>query len=439
MPLGKNIQNIGVMGAPLNGTRRNTPAAYAGRQKQYFASETSKFIQEYAKYSSDYFLAQVQGTNPEDFYTWEDQLIRMADITGPAAATSKILDDYKTVLFANPAIDYIPRGAKINAAGSIWLVTNPLNISSVSANTIAERCNAVWNHLDYYGNVISEPIVVDTGAAKAADNDKQEYVLITKGYYNVKAQYNEYTAQLGQNSRIILGSKAYSVHGFTDFIQEFTGDYGTVHMCEFTLYFEEPNAELDDLERHIAGGRTFSWDIDITGPQEITAGNTAVFQAVSQRDGQTVTSTEEHPIFYQWSSSAEEIATVSETGEVTAVSEGICQILCALVQNPSIISSVPVSVTQAGGDAHIAFTAMPPQAMNAFQSIEVSAAYYENGTRTEDVLAWELQGADASAYSYEVFGNTAKITCWGPSEKPLQVAARFKNYTVAASIELLGV
>lgn len=439
MPLGKDIQNIAVMGATLNGVIRNMPAAYSSRQKQYFEPETSKFIQENAQYSSDYFLAQVQGLKAENFYEWETQLIRMADLVNASASMTKIIDDYKMVMFANPAIDYVPRGAKINTAGSTWLVTNPLNISSVAANTVAERCNAVWNHLDYYGNVLSEPLVVEKGAAKSASNDKQEYVLITQGYYNVKAQYNQYTATLGQNSRILLGSKAYAVHGFTDFIQEFTGDYDTVHLCEFSIYFEEPNEEIDDLQRHIAGGLTFSWDMEISGMPTVNIGTPVAFQVSSRRNGETVVSSEEYPISYTWSSSADDIASVSADGVVTGIAEGQCEILCTLQQNETVAASYWVKVEAAGAGMQVAFDAAPPAALEAYQSVQISARCYENGSATDNSVTWNFGGADANAYSAAVDGSTVTITCWGPSQVPLEITASYGEESASASIELLGV
>lgn len=168
------------------------------------------------------------------------------------------------------------QGTKINTMGCTWLVTNPSNLSNTVGNGIAQRCNAVWNYLDYYGNVMSEPIVVENLRAHASTPDDQQSALITKGYFVLVMQYNEATAQLDTNSRIILGTAAYVITGYSDFSQEFTGDYSTIRLLSFDARYEEPNYVIDDMENHVAGGKTFSWEIGISGPPSLKVGTTTL-------------------------------------------------------------------------------------------------------------------------------------------------------------------
>ena len=438
MSLKDNLGNVYVMSGGVQNAPQNIPTQYSGRQKQYYEPETARFIHKFAKYASDFFVANVQGLNPDNFDEWSEQYIRMADLVVPSASTTKTIDDFKTVIFADESINYVPKGAKLVTMGSTWLVTNPSNISSAVGNTVAERCNAVWNHLDYYGNVLSEPIVVENDLARANTNNVQEFTLLTKGYYNVKAQLNKYTAELGQNSRIILGSKAYAITGYTDFLQEFTGDYGSVHICEFSINYEEPNKEIDDLANHVAGGLTFSWEIKITGPDEIGEGGSAQLAAESIRNGEQAASTGETPISYLWASSDDSIASVDENGLVSAKSAGECRITCTLAQNTDISAEAVFRVSQASSGGYIRFTKPAPSVLNAYSSAVIQADYYENGVKTGNPVTWDFSNAAGNAYAVLTDGNSATVTCYGYSAKPLIVTASYGNAEETVQITLLG-
>lgn len=426
------IKNASVVSGAAHVRRDNTPPQYKDRQKRYFADVTALSRQQYARYADNYIAARVQGV-AGDFYGWTDQLIRMADVY--SSSTQKIIDDTKAVLFANPAVDYIPRGAKLEAMGSTWIVTNPKNISASGAIAVVERCNAVWNHLDYYGNVLSEPIAVQKTLAAASQNDKGSYVLTTEGYFNFKAQMNDATRELRQNTRIILGSGAYELSGITDFIREFTNDPDSSHFLEFTGHYTEPN-ETDDMVNQVAGGLSFSWQIAISGSASMAAGQVVQFSASSSRNGETIASTEEHPISYNWTSSDESVATVDAQGVVSAVSEGQAVISCALSQNAAKSAVWPLVVTST--DGHVAFITTPPTAIAQYDSVTLTAAYYENGAPTAETVAWSFSGASTSAYSKSVNGNSVTITCYAASATPLTVTATCEGEMASTTIQLTG-
>ena len=251
------VRNAFIANGGLNPIMTNNPARYADRQRQYFDPETRRFIQETAKYASDFMAAQVQGLYSDDPSDWRTYRIRLTDVVRPSSAIQRNFDDYKQFLFESAKIEYVRPGTKIVTMGNTWLVTNPANISGASGSGICRRCNAVWNHLDENGNILSEPLIVENDRANANDSDAQASMLITKGYFNVICQYNKETAQIDTNTRMILGKGAYRVTGFSDFDMEFTGDYSTVRLLSFTVRYEEPNPVIDDMVNHVAGGKTF--------------------------------------------------------------------------------------------------------------------------------------------------------------------------------------
>ena len=299
----------------------NKPSQYNDRQHQYMARQTVKYVDDRAKYASDYVKARVQGLARDDFYTWLTTFIRLADIAALSASASKNIDDIKVILFKEPSIDYFPIGAKIETMGSTWLCTNPSNLSSVHGTAIVQRCNAAYNSYDYYGNIVTEPIVVEKALMASNDNNSPQNIVLMDGYFNVTCQLNDNTKWLGQNQRLILGSKAYHITGYTDFIQEFTGDYESIHILKFTIRVEEPTVD-DDMVNHIANGHNYTFEAQIYGADTVRVGEPSQLNAVFIKNGSAVSPTQEHPQTWVWESANEAIATVDENGILTALSPG---------------------------------------------------------------------------------------------------------------------
>lgn len=435
----KSLKNAMLTGNGLISWKNNTPTQYNGRQHQYFSPETRTFTQMIAQYSSDFVEAQMQGINPDNPYEYQTRMIRMADIVKPTAAIQRNFDDYKTILVADRDIEYIMPGSKIVAMGNTWLVVNPLNVSGSDGAAVVRRCNAVWNFLDFYGNIQSEPLVVENTRANANDSDNQQSLLITKGYFNVICQANENTRQIDTNTRFILGSAAYRVTGYSDFEMEFTGDYSSVRTYSYTIRYEEPNSTIDDMVNHIAGGKTFSWDVSISAADTLRVGVAEQFTAKSVRNGEIVPQSESNPVSYVWSTSDENVLTVNESGVVTAIAEGYAQITATLEQNPAYSATVGVRVTETA--IGVQYINSPPKTLDAYESTTISAAYFENGEETDEPLEWTFSRADETAYAYKVAadGKSATVTCYGYSEKPLTITAAHNGYEMPVKICLEGI
>lgn len=438
MPIDKSLKNAMLTGNGLISFWNNAPTQFIGKQHQYFSAESRTFTQERARYSSDYIEAQVQGIDPADPYAWQTRCIRMAELVKPTAAIQRDFDDYKMILFADRDIEYVMPGAKIEAMGSTWLVVNPMNISGSDGSAVVRRCNSVWNFLDYYGNVVSEPILVENIRANANDADAQQSLMIAKGYFNVICQYNDNTRQIDTNTRMILGTAAYRVTGYSDFDMEFTGDYGSVRTLAFSIRFEELNEAIDDTENHVAGGKSFAWSVKISAPDKLRIGESAQFAASSVRNGEIVPVSGDNPVSYVWTTSDESVASVDENGTVTAIAEGNAEITATLKQNPAHSASVALEVTETADG--VSFTSTVPHTLGAFESTTVTAAYFLDGEATADPLTWTLTGADSTAYSADVAadGLSATVTCYGYSPTPLVVTAAHGTNSAVVKIALEG-
>ncbi len=434
------IRNIGVMSGGLAGTATNSPKEYRGRKRQYLSGETGAFAAKYAKYAGDYFDAECQGLDPDDFYAWKTITMRMTDVVRPSAAITRTTDDWKMVLADSAKIDYIPMGAKIKAAGSTWLMINPSNISSAYGTGIMRRCNATWNHLDFYGNILQEPIIISNSQANANTPDTQDYMLITTGYFNLVMQKNEWTRQLKQNSRIILGDWAFTITGPGDFLEEFTGDVDSEHLSRFAARFEVPNDAIDDMETHVAGGKTFEWEIQIDGaPATVETGANIALTAISKRNGETVTSTDEYPIYYLWESSDAAVADVDAFGAVTAYSAGTCEITCTLAQNPAVSATMALTVIEASAEDSVRFIGAIPESLGMLEGAKISAAYFTGGVQSSEEIAWEFSGAAKGSYKALRGDNAVYITCYGASDTPLKIKAIYGENSTETSIRMEGI
>lgn len=417
----------------------NTPTQYADRQKTYFNRVSSDFRRKKLKYASDFVKARAKGLFANDPDGWTECKIRIADVVRPSSAIQREFDDYKMIIMESPRIEYVPQGTLFDCMGTLWLSWNPMNISAEDGEAVIRRCRATWKHYDYYGNILFEPLIVDNPVSAASDPAYRTFVNETKGYFNITAQKNKYTTQLDNNSRIMLGSDVYRVTGYTDFLEEFTGDESSARLVRFTARFEEFNERIDDRLNRIAGGLEFNWTITLDGTPSLYVGNTGLLTPTSVRKGEIVTSTAENPITYIWTSSNENVCTVDENGALTGIGPGLAIITCTLEQNPNIRAQMAVTVASGAGTKAVRFNGTLPDKIKCLERAEISASYYEDGIETAEEVTFSFSGARQDAYAATVSGNSVRITCYNGSVKPLTITATHGTYYATIHIQLIGI
>lgn len=417
---------------------QNTPSQYATRQKQYLSKRTEKFANKRAYLATDYCQAEVQGLT-ENFYDFTATNIRLADILSPSASSTKRQDDYKELLLIDDRFDYLPIGAKINTMGSTWLVVNPSNLSKALTTSVVARCNATYNSYDYYGNVVTEPIVVEKYAMAGNDNEHPINIVLMDGYFNITCQLNQNTQKLGINKRIILGTKPYHITGFTDFIQEFTGDRESVHLITFTARIDEPTTN-DDMVNWIADGNSYKVSAELNGLTDLIAGTQTKLTPSFLINGIEVESTAEYPLTWHYHSSDNQIASVSQNGVVTSKAEGTVQITATLAQNPLVMATLELVVTEQLAEPYIAFDGFTADYISQYDSATFTATYFENNLATNYPLKWSFSGPTKSDYNAVVSedGKSVTIECLSASEKPLTIKASYNGYTSKIKINLVG-
>ena len=417
--------------------QRGTNSPYNGdTQTQYFADASRAFARKNLRWSSNMVLAQVQGLDYNDFYAYKPLRIRTTMMIDPT--TGKNLgSDWQKIMVENPKIDFLPLGAKVVFNGNIWLVVNPMNVQSITGTSVIRRCNAVWNHLDYYGNILHEPFCYGQGAGDlATGNSVKEGMILIDAYQHSVMQLNPETEEIMHNRRMILGHQAYSVRGVQDFAQEFTEDMGSAHIQYFDLESAEPLA-IDDMENRVADGLSFQWKISLPEDVQMKAGQEETFAPASYRNG---SSEAESGVEYLWSSSDENILLVGAEGHVKAVQEGNASIVCSLKKNPSITAKMAVTVVskETSIPASLEWVTPVPEQLAKYDECTIEAAYYADGVKTEESITYSFSGPDDSAYSATQSGNIVQVKCWLPSTQPLVMTAECKNIIKTVEIKLTG-
>lgn len=399
----------------------NGPApAETGQQTQWMSDPARRFMEKMAPYATDFFGAEIQGLDPEDFWKAEWYEIRAADVF-PSTSISENSrhNDWKTITFRRRDLDYLPLGAKVWFWKNCWLAYNPDNIGGAYSIAAVHRCNMVWKRYDYYGNIIQEPFVVERPSTRANANEYNIYQSLPDHYSNCVMQYNPETMGLRENDRMVMGQAVYAVRGLSNYIREFTEDEESVRLLYFSLYFQQPT-ERDDMELGIADGKAFSWAISVDGPRELREGQTSAFSASSIRCGQAP----DREVSYLWESLSPGL-TVDDTGKVTAVSLGGGMIRCSLEQNPGIYTDIPITVTSRDS---LVWACTVPETLPVCQSVTLTV---ESGGN----VIWDFEGPEG-LYQAVVDEKTVTLTAYFPSEMLLTVTVTDGANTLTAQLKL---
>lgn len=434
-----DLKSMAFFGTHRNGLPKDNPSnapagIMKGRRKQLFRDQTGDFVKKQLGFAPDMWECECEGLDGTDFFKKKKAVIRAAEMVNPTQYLSP--EEYRTLIFESPRVDYVPKGAKVTFYGNVWLVTGTANIGSVTGNAYARRCNAIWYRRDFYGNILAEPFVITKPDTRANENKYGEYIVLAENYVNCIMQKNAFTESLRENTRIILGSSAYMVRGLNDYSEEFSEEGESTRLLYFTLYRTEPNGD-DDMKNKIACGADFAAELVINGAGEMSVGGEQKFSATFLRNGEATEGDESHPITIEWVSTDKNVVSIDGAGKAVATGVGTCEIQAVLAQNMECRSSLRVTVANAATSPNLAFAGAIPQSIRQYESATLTAVYFENGAATDKKAEFTFTGAEGR-YSADVNGNAVTITAYEISGEPLKITATCEGRSADAKINLIG-
>ena len=430
--LARDAMLLGVAGR----VRNSNGAKYrTGLQKQYFRDETVLYTQEIGALASNVYETESQGINFDDWYSFVPIKIRV-DNAVQVSSGELMQDDWMKIYIIQPTgIDTIGQGAYMYFDSNWWMVYKPKGVYTVRGCALVRRCNTVINKLDYYGNIVSVPMVFTKLGTLGNAPSVSENMILSKNYMNGFCQLNDITREFTENTRMMQGKAAYAIRGINDFTREYTDDPTSVHIMAFTFERQEP-LEQDSVEFQVADYFSFSWNISLKMNDSMIVGNTQTIECFSYRNEVLVESTEEYPISYSFESSDTSVLTVDSNGLVTAVGDGQATITVTLDQNKEQTRRVLVSVAASEGN-RVIFITTPVEVLDEQDSCLVAAAYLENGVATSEEVEFSFSGAPERAYKATYLGNNAyRIQCFNASRNPLVITVSAHDTTDTMSIRL---
>lgn len=407
-----------------------------GLQQEYFIYPTHVYGAITGPIADNVYNTAIQGVESgENWYNFTPVQIRTIPAT--TSPTGELLpDDWQKIFIIKPVgLSYISPGAYLFYNNNWWIVYKPENLSVGIRQATVRRCNATINVLDYYGNVVQVPMSFAKMGTLGNASHATENSIVAKNYISCICQYNKTSADFAENTRIFLGKTCYAMRGVNNFTREYTEDENSVHIISFTVERVEALPQ-DDIERGIANGLAFSWEIVLEGVSSMNVNTTQTITPSSVRNGQGVVSSAANPVGYTFTSSDESVLTVDENGLVSAIAEGNATVTVSLQQNPEITSQIEISVSALGEGLNIMQSV---DEIRELQSAEISAVWIENGSATEDVVHFEFSGPPEQSYeAVQTAPNSYTITCYSLSATPLTVTIHHKGESKTLTIRLRG-
>jgi len=208
-----------------------------------------------------------------------------------------------------------------------WLALSD-NLKNRYTKVIMQKCNYDIK-FNFQGTIKEFPCIVNS---KIFDIETNRYVSIPAGKIVVTMQSNADSENIKINDRFIKMKNAWKVTGI-----DRTKNGLLVLYCDL-----DGITVNDDLVNEIANAGDYIYTIEITSGDSasIQEGSTLQLNAVVKLNGNPVDNKT-----VTFSSNNTSIATVDETGLITALQAGECIITASLTDNPNVYDTISITVT----------------------------------------------------------------------------------------------
>lgn len=335
------------------------------------------------------------------------------------------------------SFDYYHNGTKVT-----WLCTALDSTSQYEQIGKIRPCTNEVRFINDNGEYIRIPCVFDN-KINSEKNTSLSNLKYINGITTIYLQSNPDTDQLKTNQRLLFGKpgqwtafRIVSV-GINNFMNPIFWDNNSARLVEVTMEASYVNEDTDDLVNGIADVTKYAISLSTNNLSMVVGQKSSVYASVV-RNG--VEDTDKDIV---WKSSSVQIASVDDSGNITANRNGKCTITATMRDNEEVFAKVSVVVSDTVEDEYsVVITPYDVPSCGIIQgdSQEFSCYLYNNSTQQEAEFEFILETeANDLCYKYEVIdGNHFKVDNLRMCAYPLNVKCTSGEYTKYVTIILKG-
>jgi len=325
----------------------------------------------------------------------------------------KLGDDWKTVLFAD--VNHpIELGKRFIFDDNTWLTTNTEVIKNLSGTCTIRRCNNTLRWINEpTGAYYEEPCAIEYLVKEPRDYFTQGSPFMTPGgFLHIEMQFNERSNLINENQRFLFGNPGhwtcYKVigTGLNDFKNEKTYDNNSAKILTLDLIANFVNNELDDVILGIADAYTNNYIVTLnkTSVEGAPSSTIQLTPSITYNGNSVVRAME-------WTSSNNNIATVSGSGLVTLITAGSCLITTNIAHSSA---SAVCTLLVTGSPAINNDVVISPDINYILEGAltSYSVYLYTNGVQQADTFVTTCNGNSVPQANYvftQIDGNSFSI------------------------------
>lgn len=298
----------------------------------------------YDEFSDASDVWTIQEESPFASGNFEDVVVRINHVIDSDTG-EKRGDDFKKILFKE--LDHFTQpGQQYQFDDNYWLTYNTESIKSLTADALVTRCNNTFRWIDDDGSLNEVPCAITDIIKQTRDySTAGSSLVIPAGFFEILCQFNEKSNKIKANQRFLFGNPdhwfCFRVHGAG--IQNYrnlkTFDNMSPGIIRVIVGANFINKQTDDLVRGIADFNKSVYSLSINNQNVIgNIGRKIQMTSTLLLNGQTTTKS------LTWSSDNENVAKINpDTGLLTMINIGGCEIMCSLTDNPAVFSAIIVT------------------------------------------------------------------------------------------------